>query len=194
MKISLLPLFALPILLLIFLVIPSIAFAQQAATVRLDSMNGSTISGTATLTANADATDAIVDLKGFAPGTAGIVNVYSNTCAQPSASFALISQFTADTSGNVHVAAPVLFHGTNVALADISTLNIVGVYSNGTLVACGVIPQSASSQTLPTTGGTFDANSYAILGIAGFVTLMTGFVLSTRSLHSSAWQTLRNAR
>jgi LPXTG-motif cell wall-anchored protein len=140
-------------------------------------MNGSTITGTATLTANDDATDSIVDLKGFAPGIDGIVNVYSNTCAQPSASFALISQFTADGNGNVHVAAPVLFHGTNVALSDISASNIVGVYSNGILVACGVIPQPTSSPTLPTTGGTFDANLFLALGGVGLIILFAGLFL-----------------
>lgn len=179
-------LIALTILPLLLLLLPTLALAhapaQQSVTVKLEPMNGSTVTGSAVLTANGAATDAIVDLKNLPAKADGLVNLYANTCALPSASFAFIANFTADAAGSVHLTAPVLFHGGNVTLPEITNSNIIAVYSGGQMVACGVVPTLApTSPALPTTGGVFDLRAILLLGIAGFTILSLGALITLKN-------------
>ena len=174
-----LPQLLLALVLAIFLLVPSVAAAQTAVTVLLDPTNNSGVSGTVKLTANGDGTDAVLELKGLKPNADVIANLYSNTCALPSASFASLATFTADANGNAQGAGPVQFRGTNMALADISGgENIIGINSGGEMVACGAIPKAGSPATvIPSTGGAFDSNLFAIVGVLGFLTLFAGLIL-----------------
>ena len=163
-----------------FLLLPAIASAQESITVQLTSMNGSNVSRTILLSANGDATDAVIDLTGMNPGAGRRATLYANTCELPSASFAPIAEFTADANGNVHTTGTILFHDTNVAFADIADGGrIISILSDGQVVACGTVP-AVSSPALPNTGAAFDSYTLAILGAFGFLILVAGMLLEQR--------------
>ena len=62
---------------LLFLLVPSIASAQSAVTVSLAPTSGSSVSGTMTLTAHGDATDATLYLKGFPVSAEGTATLHA---------------------------------------------------------------------------------------------------------------------
>ena len=134
--------FALLSALVVLLAVRAFALAQQSVTVPLDAINKSNVTGTVILTANGDATNAVLDLSGLTPNAQGTATNYGNTCERPSASFATVASFTADASGSVHATGIVLFHDENVPLASlVDGEHIIGIHSGRQFVACGVIPQ-----------------------------------------------------
>lgn len=95
---------------------PGLVMAQEAVTVRLDPMDESGVSGTATLTAAGNGIDVALDIEGLAPGAEAAARIYSNACAQPSASFVLLPDLKVDESGRATATGPVLSRGTERAL------------------------------------------------------------------------------
>lgn len=165
------------------LIVPALALAAESVTVTLAPANGSNVQGTLILTANGDATDALLDLTGMAPNAEGTATLYANTCELPSASFAPVAKFTADANGNVHATGAVLFHETNVALADIAdNQHVIGIHSGGQMVACGVVPALATAPDLPNTGGAFEPTAFALVGGLGILLLATGLVIRRREI------------
>ncbi len=169
------------------LLLPSMGMAQAAVTVQLDPMGGSGVSGTATLTAAGEGTNAALDVKGLAPNTDARATMNANTCAQPSASFAALPALKADATGRATATGSVLFRGTEaVALETMADGEHVINIQAGQVVACGVIPKLAPASapaTLPATGGaTFSIFplAAAMAGVLGVCALSAGLVLRRR--------------
>jgi hypothetical protein len=160
-------------LILALLFLPGLVMAQEAVTVQLDSIAGSGVSGTATLTAAGEGTLVTLDIQGLAPGATAQGAMQANTCDMPSASFAALPELTADGSGRATASGAILFRGTDdVALATMADGAHVITIQTGQVVACGVIPALASPASdppaLPATGGvasSFMATTVMVLGL-----------------------------
>ena len=164
------------------LLLPDISMAQEAVTVQLEAVGGSTVSGTATLTTVGDGTNVALDIQGLAPGETAQASLQANTCAMPSASFTGLSTLKADATGKAIATGAVLFHGTeNIALAAIADGEHVITIRTGQLVACGVIPKLTSVSTppaqLPDTGGASFSFIAIGAGILGLCVLLVGLFL-----------------
>jgi hypothetical protein len=167
---------------LALLLLPGMVMAQEAVTAQLDSVGGSGVSGTATLTAAGDATDVELDIKGLAPGADARSTMHAGTCAMPSASFAALPDLKADATGRATATGRVLFHGTeNVALATMADgEHIIAIQAGGQVVACGTIPMLAPSG-LPQTGGAAIPLAAAVAGVLGMFALSMALFLRQRS-------------
>ena len=170
---------------LALLLLPGLVIAQEAVTVRLDPVDRSGVSGTATLTAAGEGTHVELDIQGLAPGAAARASMQANTCALPSASFAALPDLQADTTGRATATGSVLFRGTeNVALATMADGEHIITIQTGQVVACGVIPKltsASASSTLPVTGGTAPWRLAATASVLGLCALSAGLFLRRRS-------------
>jgi LPXTG-motif cell wall-anchored protein len=177
--------FGISLIILALLLLPGLVMAQEAVTVQLDPMDGSGVSGTATLTAAGEGTQVELDIQGLAPGTSARATMQANTCATPSASFAALPDLQADATGRATAIGSVLFRGTeNVALATMADGEHIITIQTGQVVACGVIPRltsASTSSTLPATGGAAPWLMAAVAGILGLCALTAGLFLRRRS-------------
>jgi hypothetical protein len=169
------------LIVLALLLLPGLVIAQEAVTVRLDPVDGSGVSGTATLTAAGEGTQVELDVQGLAPGAAARANMQANTCAMPSASFAALPELQADAASRATAIGSVLFRGTdNVALATMADGAHIITIQTGQVVACGVIPMltsASASQTLQVNGGTAPwllAAAASVLGLCALSLPLSG--------------------
>ena len=173
------------LIVLALLLLPGLVIAQEAVTVQLDPVDGSGVSGTATLTAAGEGTHVELDIQGLAPGAAARASMQANTCAMPSASFAALPDLQADATGRATATGSVLFRGTeNVALATMADGEHTITIQTEQVVACGVIPKltsASASPTLPVTGGAALWLLAAIVGVLGLCALSAGLFLRRRS-------------
>lgn len=160
---------------------PGLSLAQESVTVLLDPVGGSGVSGVATLTAAGAGTSVELNLKGLAPGATAAARMQANTCARPSASFAVLPNLTADAAGQAAAAGAVLFRGTEeVALATMADGGHVITIQTDRMVACGVIPAlsgGAAPAALPGTGGAAGWLLPATLAMLGLWALLAGLFL-----------------
>jgi hypothetical protein len=166
--------------------VPGMVMAQEAVTVELDPVGESGVSGTATLMVAGEGTNVALDIRGLAPGAEARVTMHANTCAMPSASFAALPDLKADATGRATAIGSVLFHGTkNVALAIMADgEHIIAIRAGGQVMACGVIPELASTSapaTLPVAGGATFSLMAAMAGVLGLCALSAGLFLRRRS-------------
>ncbi len=170
------------------LLLPGIGMAQEAVMVQLDPMGGSGVGGTAILTAAGEGTNVTLDVKGLAPGTEARATMNANTCAMPSASFAVLPALKVDATGRATATGSVLFRGTEaVALETMADGEHVINIQAGQVVACGVIPKLAPAATpaaLPATGSAASPFVVAGAGIFGVCALSAGLVLRRRRQNS----------
>jgi len=146
-------LFALALL----LALPGLGSAQESVTVKLASRGGSSVTGTAVLTADGEATSVTLEVSGLPANATARATMNAGTCDEPSASFASLPDLVADASGKASATGKVLFRGAeDVALATMAdgehTLSVVV----DQVVACGVIPAAvagAPAPGMPQTGG-----------------------------------------
>jgi hypothetical protein len=179
-------LLGIPLLVLALLLVPGRAMSQETVSLQLDPMDGSGISGTATLIAAGDGTSVELDLQGLAPGAVARGTMQAGTCAMPSASFTALPDLQADATGRAVATGSVLFRGTeDVALATMADGEHIIAIQTGQVVACGVIPKltsaSASPASLPGTGGAASWLLAAGAGVLGLCALSAGLSLRRRS-------------
>jgi LPXTG-motif cell wall-anchored protein len=165
-------LMVLSLVLLALLLLPSRVLAQETVTVPLDAVDGSSVTGTATLRAANGGTDASLALEGLPPNAAARATLQAGTCAQPSASTAIVADFQADAAGMATATGAVRFRGTEpVSLATVADGAHVILIQTEQVVACGVIPALTPAanppEQLPVTGGASPSPFPTILGILG---------------------------
>lgn len=172
------------LLVLVLLLLPGMAVAQEAVPVQLDPVGGSGVSGTATLVAAGDGTHVALDIKGLAPGAGARATMHANTCAMPSASLAALPDLKADAIGRATATGSVLFHDMDVALAIMADgEHIIAIHAGGQVVACGLIPRLPSGSpppALPLTGGVALPFMAVPAGILGCCALSAGLFLRQR--------------
>lgn len=175
---------AISLFILALLVLPGLIMAQEAVTVQLNPMDGSGVSGTATLTAAGEGTEVTLDLQGLTPNAAAQAAMQAGTCDMPSASFAALPELTADANGTATATGEILFRGTDaVALATMADGEHVITIQAGQVVACGVIPALASASgapALPATGGVLSSLMAVTVSILGLCVLAIGLFLRRR--------------
>ena len=116
---------------------------QLATSVRLDSTEGSAVSGVVGLVALPEGeTRFELQLSGLVPGRSYGLQLHAGAPGQPSASVTQVATVTADASGRASASGLVHFRGTeDIALLDIADgnhfLQVVGL---GQTVAVGAIP------------------------------------------------------
>ncbi len=176
------------LVLALLLALPGLASAQESVNVQLASTGGSTVTGTATLTADGEATNVTLEVTGLPANAAARATMQAGTCEQPGASFAELPNLQADANGRATATGKVLFRGTeDVALATMAdgehTLSVVV----DQVVACGVIPMSASAAAttagMPETGGL--APWFVALVVVAALALVGLFALLLRRGRSS---------
>jgi hypothetical protein len=167
---------------LALLLLPGIVLAQENILVQLESVNGSGVSGTATLSIAGEGTNVILDVEGLAPDSIAQGAMHAGTCAMPSASFAALPELQADPTGKATATGTILFRGTeDVALATMTDGEHIIVIQAEDVVACGVIPQLATPPTsLPETGGVTSSLISITIGIFGFYLMCIGLYLRSR--------------
>jgi hypothetical protein len=185
-RLTWLRLLGISLVVLALLLLPGMLMAQGPATVQLDPVGESGVSGTATLIAAGDGTNVALDIKGLASGADARATMHANTCSMPSASFAALPDLKADATGRATATGSVLFRGTeNVALATMADReHIIAIQVGGQVVACGVIPKLTSASvppTLPVTGGAAISLKAAIAGVLGLCALSVDLFLRQRS-------------
>ncbi|NLE75704.1 MAG: hypothetical protein GX605_02985 [Chloroflexi bacterium] len=144
-------------LVVLALLLPGAAWAQEAVSVQLDSVGGSGVSGTATLTAAGDGTEVALEVQGLAASAEAQAALHAGTCQMPSASFTALPALQADADGRATASGAVLFRGAEpVALTTLADGEHIIIVSTDQAAACGVIPAlaaAAAPATLPVTGG-----------------------------------------
>ncbi len=148
----------------------STASAEDTVTVKLDPLNNSGISGTATLTAQGDSTQVVLNLTGEPAGASEPAHIHTGSCGP--------------SLGGVKFPLKNVENGTsttvvNASLASLQTggfaINVHQSAANiANYVACGNIPALAA---LPKTGG---VPAEAVVLLAGGL-LGTGYALRRRS-------------
>ena len=116
---------------------------QLVASVRLNPVGTSGVSGTVTLVALPEGeTRFELQLSGLLPGRAYSVQLHAGTPAQPSASFTEVATVNADANGRANASGLVRFRGTEaIPLLDIADGNhVLTVVGFGQTVAVGAIP------------------------------------------------------
>jgi hypothetical protein len=135
---------------------PGVALAQETITAHLAPVAGSTVSGTATITARDDAATVDLDVSNLTPGTTYRALLQAGTCEAPSASFGLLGTFQPGATGSVKLMATTARISATGATIDL-TLSLLAdgghiiVISGPGTMACGSIP--AATGILPRTGG-----------------------------------------
>ena len=129
----------------------NVAAAADSLTVNLSPVGSSGISGTATLTANGDNTDVVVNLTGSPSGASEPIHIHTGQCGATlgGVKYPLknVEGGTSTTTVNATLAS--LETGGFAINAHESAANIKNY------VACGNIPAMAAAATsLPKTGGT----------------------------------------
>jgi hypothetical protein len=160
------------------------ARAQEAVIVSLASVNGSEVSGRASLTAEGAATRVALEVNRLGAGRSYVARVHSGTCAQPSASFADLSTLTPDGSGQAKAAGSIRFRATeDVSLTTLTDGQHVIVVSgpDGPL-ACGIVPAAEGAvrygpARLPAAGGRMPHAPLALLAGVGLAALASGLWL-----------------
>ncbi len=167
---------------LTLLLLPGTVLAQESIPVDLESVNGSGVSGTATLSMVGEGTNVALDIEGLAPDAVAQGTMHAGTCATPSASFTTLPELQADATGRATATGSILFRGTeDVALATMTDGEHIIFIQTEEVVACGVIPQSATPPTsLPVTGGRISSRIPIAIGILGFFFLCAGLFLKSR--------------
>jgi len=171
---------------LALLLLPGIAMAQETVTVQLEPVDGSGISGTATLTAAGEGTEVTLEVQGLAPGATARGTMQAGTCDMPSASFATLPDLQSDANGTAIATGRVLFRGAeDVALETMADGEHIIAIQTDQVVACGVIPALASAaappESLPATGAVVPSFLAAGAGILGLCALSGGLFLRRRS-------------
>jgi hypothetical protein len=165
-------------IILVFLLLPDMVLAQESVIVQLESVNGSGVRGTATLSIAGEGTNVVLEVDGLTPETTVRSTMHAGSCGASSASFAALPGLEADANGKATATGSVLFHGEDVALATMADGEHIIVIRAEEVVACGVIPQLGSSPaSLPETGG--GASSLVLIraGVFGFCLLCAGLFL-----------------
>ncbi len=172
------------LIVLALVLLPGIVMAQETemVTVQLDPVDGSGVSGTATLSAAGEGTNVALDIQGLAAGVAARGTMQAGTCAMPSASFAALPDLQADASGRATATGSVLFRGTEgVALETMADGEHIIAIQTDQVVACGMIPELASASTppssLPVTGRAASSVTAVGAGLLGLCALSAGLFL-----------------
>jgi hypothetical protein len=161
------------------LLLPGPVLAQEKVIVQLESVDGSEISGTATLSVAGEGTNVVLDIKGLTPAATAQGTIHAGTCATPSASFASLPELKADATGKATATGSVRFRGTeDVALTTMTDGEHIIVIQSEEDVACGVIPQLAAPPvSLPVTGGMTATLLSIGMSVLGFCLLCTGLLI-----------------
>jgi hypothetical protein len=158
-----------------------VAAAQSTFTVPIHSEGGSSVSGSAVLTATDGGTSVSLDISGLGAGTTAQTSLHAGTCSAPGASAAALPTLTADTAGRATGSGMVLFRGTeNVALPTVADGEHVILVSQGNqVVACGTIPLAENIGTpgMPRTGSGLLLLVAAGLAILALVAVRAGLAL-----------------
>lgn len=168
------------------LLVPHMVLAQEMVTVQLESVDGSTVAGTATLSASEGGTNVTLDVDGLPSDAGARATLHAGTCANPSASFAALPDLQADAAGAATATGSVLFRGTErVDLATLTDGEHVIIIQIEQGVACGTIPQvsdaSTAPTTLPETGRVASALIFVGAGILGLCFVAAGVLLRYRA-------------
>lgn len=113
-------------------------------TVKLRSIAGSKVTGTATVDSEGEGTGVALVLRSLAPRAAmrAVLRAVlrASTCTRAGASAASIASARADAKGSVSVKGKVLFRGTEpVSFTTVGDgRQLVSIVAGGKLVACGV--------------------------------------------------------
>lgn len=167
------------------LLVPAMVLAQEVVTVQLEAVDGSGVTGTATLSAAGDGTNVALDIDGLPPNATARASLHAGTCAEPSASFAVLPDLQTDSAGTATATGSVLFRDTEAV--DLATLtdgaHVIFVQTDQ-VVACGTIPQvsvaSTPPTTLPETGRMTSALASVGAGILGLSLVAAGVFLRYR--------------
>lgn len=118
--------------------------SPERVTVRLNSIAGSGVRGSATLTAQNGGTQVVIDVTGLRAGLIAETRLHAGTCTQLSFSAARLPDLRADASGRARAAGAVLFRGSQpVALPTIlDGAHVIMISLRGRPVACGTIPDA----------------------------------------------------
>ena len=158
-----------------------VAAAQSTFTVPIHSEGGSSVSGSAVLTATDGGTSISFDVTGLAAGASAQTSLHAGTCSTPGASAAALPVLEADSTGRATASGMVLFRGTeDVALSTIADGEHVILVSQGNqMVACGNIPLAENLGTpgMPRTGSALPLFVAMGLVILGMIALRAGFAL-----------------
>ena len=171
---------------LALLLVAGMVMAQETVSVQLDPVDGSGVSGTATLSAAGEGTDIALDIQGLPPGAVARGTMQAGTCAMPSASFATLPDLQADATGRATATGSVLFRATEkVALATMADGEHILAIQTEQVVACGVIPKLTSASpppaSLPVAGGAAPWRVASAVGVLGLCALSGGLFLWRRS-------------
>jgi LPXTG-motif cell wall-anchored protein len=171
---------------LALLFLPGLVMAQETGTVQLEPVDGSGVSGTATLTAAGEGTEVTLEVQGLSPGATARGTMQAGTCDMPSASFAALPDLQADATGAAIATGRVLFRGAeDVALETMADGEHIIAIQTDQVVACGVIPALASvaapPESLPATGTAHPSLLAAGAGMLGLCALSGGLFLRRRS-------------
>jgi hypothetical protein len=158
---------------------------HSAAVVLFEPVGGSQVDGAAILSATGKEGGATFSLHvtGLTPGTPAQATLHAGTCSSPSASFARLTELTADTTGRAEASGQVLFRGeesvTLPAIADGE--HILAISQSGKTVSCGWLSRFESSPTtpsgMPRTGNADLTILVAGLALLGILALSGGLAL-----------------
>jgi LPXTG-motif cell wall-anchored protein len=142
------------------------AFAQSSVTVQLNEINGSGVSGTATLTPKGTQTQIDVHVVGEPAGGSEPIHVHTGNCGAALGPIKYPLQSVENGTSSTVIDAPLESIETGHFAVNVhqSAANI------GTYVACGNIPAIATTSSLPKTGGT----PFAALAFVGGVLAAIG--------------------
>jgi hypothetical protein len=123
------------------LAVPVSLAAGPAAFARLKPVAGSRVAGTATLAAAGGGTRVTLALKGLGPRSPARATFHAGTCANPSASLAIVLSAHAAADGSLRASGRILFRGRDdVPLATaLNGPHVLVVRSGLGVVACGAV-------------------------------------------------------
>jgi hypothetical protein len=123
------------------------ASAQQGGvTVALSPTTGSTVQGSASITAAGEGTTVAADLRGLPGGSGATITLHAGSCALPSASSLRILVLTADATGHAVASGPIQLGSGSMPLASFTDgEHLLQVAVAGKILACGQISAQAGS-------------------------------------------------
>jgi Cu/Zn superoxide dismutase len=155
--------------------------ADQAVTVSIQPVNGSSVSGAATLTAQGNQTAVSLNIGGYPPNTSHPIHFHTGTCANPGPPVIPLPTMDANADGVATATAVV-----NVPISALRDGNhLVMTHTGppptiGTNIGCGDVPVVSAVANLPRSGGVPLAADGAMIGV-GALAVGLGVALRRRS-------------
>jgi hypothetical protein len=155
--------------------------AAQTVTVSIQPLNGSGVSGTATLTAQGSQTAVSLHIGGYPPDTSHPIHFHTGTCANPGPPVIPLPTMDANADGvataTAVVAVPLaaLGDGNHLVMTHTGPPPTIGMN-----IGCGDVPVVSAVPNLPRTGGGPPAADGAMIGV-GALAVGLGVALRRRS-------------